>query len=108
MVKPMTLNEALAECDRQLETLTGPKREAMLVVRGALVAAETDQRTPEELVRDLETLWAENAGPPGPLCVCGHHEEDHDGGACTWAWNDLPPPAKGCPCEAFVGAEGAA
>lgn len=100
----MTLAEALAECDRQIATMTGEDREAMLVVRGALVAAETDKRTPEELVRDLEAMWAENAGPPGPLCACGHHEEDHED-ACTWAWNELPPPAKGCPCEAFVAAE---
>lgn len=108
MVKPMTLDEARAECDRQLETLTGSTREAMLVVRDVLAAAEADKRSPEECVRELQAMWAKNPVPPGALCVCGHHEEDHDGEACTWAWNELPPPAKGCPCEAFVAAKGAA
>ena len=44
-----------------------------------------------------------------PLCTCGHPKDEHEEvgarklrGACCWAWNELPPPATGCPCACFV------
>ena len=34
------------------------------------------------------------------MCACGHPKDEHENGPCCWAW-DLPPPVKGCQCNAF-------